>query len=433
MSGRKNPNELQFSKDKEEPEATMPQGQAMSGTSSVAATNAGPEEKPTTPSELKMASRRKADYEKTSKKSLEKDYSKFDQTSRSAQGLTFSTGYHEKKGEGYFVAQHSITEYFAFEVLLKVFGIITPKARVVSVTQDDMFFSQWKHYIIASKLISHYIPMAAVRHDVPLNKKDKEIEELREKYKIEIEKQIIIDSSGREYKISGNLFASDIPIILLSDYDAQPSGNNLGLIQRGNRFEACAIDKECASFNGENFETLSRLTFVAANDLLYRSRLLDQILSVVYEILQALKVGDNQECVFDKIFNNARVKATEALAKECKQYGENLKISAHSLVAHFEKIYGKDFLVSFSEREAIRHRIADIVLSDLSLSEEYRHYIVEDLRAPYYQAFFSDTNTDQRKRLITPADSENTELINAIIGEMRKELNLPPPVHILKK
>lgn len=298
----------------------------------------------------------------------------------------------------FFVAQHRFNEYFAIEVLLRL-GIRTPKARIIG------------NQYVATKGIEGYIPMIGVRHDLTIAYSKDKLTSIRQQYKIDTEKQIIIDSQKREYKISGNAFAANIAAILIQDADFQCDGCNFGLTRVGNRFYAAAIDKDKVSFNGRDYRE-------GYTDKLFQSQTHEQSFYIIYQVFQALSKNADGICDFDKIFLNTRVMATPKLAEISKEACDNLKLTAQSLLNHYHKKYGEKFLVEFADREQIRIKIAAQLIKAMNLDASWEALIVEDLRGPYYQNLFHDKN----KRMISEHDLVNKKLINKINDDIQKEM-----------
>ena len=353
---------------------------------------------------LKRSWIRKCDYEVLAMtgnvKSLDKPHTLF----TPADGITFGgsatknitvkLGSQSKKSsktdtvKPYYVANHNRHEYFVLEYFQR-FGIVTPKARFIDAEHKG------ERGPIATKSIAGYIPMVAVRHDIPLEGdalNDKNLVALRERYKIDIESQLITDlKENKQYKISGNLFGTDVATTLVNDKDLGPDSYNLGLVRRGDRFYAAAIDKDVDCFAGLPYRTLEAHVSTVLEDELFQSKTREQTIAIVYEIYQAYLKGD-----FDKITTNERVKATKMIAGECEVLCENIKASALSLLAHFRKEYGRNFIQEYEEHEASRNAIADKVIEQLEpyLSESINQHdlrcdIIEDLRGPYYQKLFA--------------------------------------------
>lgn len=317
----------------------------------------------------------------------------------------------KQKMNFYYVSTHNPIEYFALEVLSRI-KINTPKGRIVQYIDkySDLKFG------MSVQEIADYIPMAIVRHDLP--SLGITIPPLRLKYKLDIKKQLIIDlEDSSTYRISGNTFAADIAALLIDDLDFQPDSNNFGLTKIGNRFYSYAIDKELARFNGDDYSTLLETHTVYKNDL-FSSRKQDQELAVLYEIAQSLESLDGQ-CDFERIFYNSSVEATSAFSKNlCGEWCKNLMSTATSMLKHYQKKYGKDYLAEFCAREKIRTSIADSVIKKLEAPKDIKEIIIEDLRGPYYiDCFISKSG-------ITESDLTNKKLFDAIISDIGKEFNI---------
>jgi hypothetical protein len=243
---------------------------------------------------------------------------------------------------------------------------------------------------------------------------------LTDRYQLDIKKQVLVDlEEKRSYKISGNTFASDIAATLVADEDFQPDYTNFGLFRCGNRYYCAAIDKEAASFQGESYDVLQAKAAKEriSSDGLYVARTQDQALAIVQRIADALIVTSGQ-CDFDRIFLNPRVLATGMLAEKSAQYCENLKVSAHSLLDHYEQCYGKNYLAEFAEREKLRQELANSIIQELQLPQEMDRLIIEDLRGVYYQEHFTTAGC------ISASDLKNDALRKALTEDLRWECGM---------
>ena len=148
--------------------------------------------------------------------------------------------------------------------------------------------------IIASKSLDGFIPMQLIRRNGRSGEKltprhfdylNAQQRAVYNRYQLDITNQMIYDHvEHKAYRISGNLFGTDIAALLICDLDFQSDGANLGVIKVGNRFYAAAIDKDAVRFKGESYEVLAqKLSDRSTNDFLYKSRMDDQLIAVVYQ------------------------------------------------------------------------------------------------------------------------------------------------------
>lgn len=373
---------------------------------------------------LKMVFPRINDFKNkrsNTKNSLLKDISLFSKT-RGPQYGGSSLGSHlktsSKKQSVYYLAKHSLLEYFACEVLLAI-SINTPKIRIIAQPQGD------QNYLMASQAIENYIPIRVFRTDVG-NSLPTELQILRDTYELDIENQIIINKiDGTIYKISGNLFTLDLAALFLSDTDLQPKENNIGLIKEGSRFYVVTIDKDCTAFKGSNYYQLhGRLDDDILEDKLFKAQTSEQSLFLINAIAECLTLDTDGKCNFDKIFENPRVSNTPYLNESSTTYCNNIKKSATSIINHYKKTLGDNILFQFVEREKIRVLLADNVIQQLELkgmpfdAAKIKNVLIEDLRAPYYAASFHEP-------LISMSDvNENPQLMQRLIDDLTNELNL---------
>src|SRR5579885_1033344 len=299
-----------------------------------------------------------------------------------------------KKSKGYFLAPHSYIEYFGLECMQRM-GFNTPKARFVDTGQE--YDSE-----IAVRESDGYIPIAAFIHTKKKNSDEEDIDpdvmndkyllnEIYKKYRIDFKKQVVIDiRTGEEYKISGNLFASNIGATIVGDMDFQPEQFNVGLVRIGNRFYAHFIDKEQVSFEGKPYEESINLTDPrVSRSRLFESASRDQQLAVIHQTSKSLERGE-----FDQIFSNPRIKASSKQLEILNQIQslekmkQNIKKTAHSAVEYHRKKNQEDpdFLKRFEERERLRGILADEIIARLALiideDDKYalKQIIIEDLR-----------------------------------------------------
>lgn len=361
---------------------------------------------------------RKNDFENDAKKTLSKDSSLFDpmlpSTAHPQFGGLSSDGPHIKKStkaeKVYYLSPHQFNEYYACEIFTAL-GLVVPKIRTVTGKQTK----------IASKSLDGFIPMSQIRSDVPRNYK------ILRQYELDFKNQTLsqVYDKSKQYRISGNLFATHIASLLVADADLQPKNNNLGVIKLGNRFFGASIDKDKSSFLGWNYQQLYKyVEEELMEDELFQACTLDQELVIIHKIQQSLAVGDKKSCTFDKIFLSERVKATDYLSEKCEEKLINFKKSAMSMLAHYQKKHGETYLELFLAREKIREKIVDAVLHafdmDLHSFMKIKNIIVEDLRAPYYKIYFHDKNA------ISHDDLTNSILKEVIIEDIRKEFGFNP-------
>lgn len=291
--------------------------------------------------------------------------------------------------------------------------------------------------LMASKSIDGFIPIDLVRRYTTMGYKlppdyydslNESLKYLKDRYELDIEKQVVYDYiEKKSYRISGNLFGSDIAALLIGDRDFQSDGQNFGIVKVGTRFYAAAIDKEAVRFMGESYQDLAKqLLYYFMDDFLYKSRMMDQVIFVVYQIAQALVTDSNSQCDFDRIFSNTRVNATHQFSISPDERCVNVKKTATSIVEHYQHLHGKTVLEDFSKREVVRQRIACQVMEQVPCNESthdfeaIKNVIIEDLRGPYYRNLLSD----QSKQLICTGDIDNTKLLNAILTDVVEEYGL---------
>jgi hypothetical protein len=353
-----------------------------------------------------------------------------------------------------YMTLHNEVEYFALEILLKI-GFVTPKARLSYRREcrhpDGVFDYALKTMV--TNALTNYIPMIAVRHDIPLEiaASPNVIRPIREQYEIDITRQIILDHKERKaYRISGNLFSADIAGILIGDEDLQPEDCHLGLVKIGNRFLTAAIDKEKVSLTGsvppKNYEEmLQRADKRITTSLLFSTREKEQVMAILYQIHCAC---ESKEEGFDAIFDNPRVRRTALLAKIAETCQGNLKHAAKLMLERFSKVFGQAFQAEFAVREDLRHKIVDNIFekhaeifSESSEADKLiiRANIIDDLKGPYYTSLFLN------QAMITVADLDNgrlmAEMVNDIKDELRGDLSQKydhimaerPPQQLLKR
>lgn len=360
------------------------------------------------------------DYKKQStppNKSLKKDGRLFSPAKTFYYEGESSLGPHVKQGTSnklFYLAPHGINAYFAYEILLCL-GVITPKARVAHQYPGKDF----KLNLLATKALTDYIPVAAIYNHHLCVKLDKRISD---RYQLDCKKQVILDLvEGKEHKISGHFFVSDILAAVLHDGDFQPNGCNVGFIRKGNRFYTAAIDKEKVRFDGKYYGDnlkATRPSFTYHPATITR-HFLDQALAVISAIQQALTISDDGLCDIDRIFGYSRVKSALS-AGEAKLMCLNFKGTALTLLDYYKSLYGKECLTEFTEREKIREQIAIAVIEQIHLEnsnvslDEIKSIIIEDLRGPYYRAYFTHMPT----------------LINVITNHISAEFNVSKKINI---
>jgi hypothetical protein len=342
-----------------------------------------------------------------------------------------------KKGEErtYFLAMHGKDEYFANE-LLSLFGIRTPKTRISAECDSSKFTSlfqaqplaeqQRQRFYMATIAIDDLMPIRAFRHELDCSsyQNNSAFLAIRKRYKLDVSKQTVFDCiEGKEYKISGNLFATHVAGVLIRDKDMQPHECNLNLIRINNRFYCVAIDKAPANFPGLTFNQIKKeFKNRYLRDPLYANTQLEQELAVLYRVYCALKPEENGMCDIDRIFLNKRVKATPELAQDAETKCANFKATAHSAIEHYKHIHGRKVFVEFGVREEIRKIIANRVIAKLTIPPQQlartKENIIEDLRGCYYQHLMASN------RSISPSDITNKELIAKISADISGELQL---------
>jgi hypothetical protein len=381
---------------------------------------------------------RVSDYNKNTgdgsgSKPLLKDMSLFRRTTAPKSGGGNSWGPYQKKEKIYYLAPHSYAEYFALEIL-NILGLYAPKGRFVQVAPSEVESKP----VIAVNALNDYLPIISVRQDIFLLSNFSssqsgaclnlnELFNNRVQYRLNLKRQVVVEvKSGKEFKISGPLFSADILAALVCDEDFQPDGNNFGLVRRGKRFFASAIDKDRARFEGRSYAELLAIMNHVLKDELFSFKTFEQELAVVTSVHDALKIERDGLCVFDRIFRNPRVMATPVLAQLGHQYVELFKQSAASLLTHYTERHGDNFLAGYRQRESIRERIALKVVRQLpgdytmAESEMRMRHIVEDLRAPYYQEYY----LDQDSKVLVEADLNNPILANKIVQDICAEFDL---------
>jgi len=157
-----------------------------------------------------MFRRRKNDYEKSGEtdKTLLKKFSHYSKTKASLYGSSYMHGLgpHKRQGKNkektYYIARHEIHEYFAVEILNRI-GFNTPKSRIIDQESSSEILPK-----MASKTIDDYIPIMVFIHersdkqDVNREFKKFNLLTLHEKYKLDIERQVIIDLQSYRGRIS---------------------------------------------------------------------------------------------------------------------------------------------------------------------------------------------------------------------------------------
>lgn len=372
---------------------------------------------------------RKNDYAKSSSKnkSLMRRYSLFSSAEyKYYVSGSCSLGPHvrldkQPQSSIYFIAPHNPCEYFATEIMLRI-GFVSPKCRILTSNGKA-------NTLISSQEIEGYIPMRAIRQYSRKGKSfegrfiDKKLIPLRERYRLDIEKQIIHDYvESKEYRLSGNLFGGDIAALLINDRDFQSDEYNFGVVKLGSRFYAAAIDKEAATFNGDNYQEFAGDLTEITDDILFKSRTEEQMFEVLYQIEEALVTDANGVCDFDRIFLNPRIQSTpQLLALSPATLCDNLKRSALSILSHYKKNYGEYSLKDYAAREILRNEIARVVMEkvecDASQYSSIINTIVEDLRGPYYCDLFSDPVN----KYIREDDVANIRLLDAVLADVAEE------------
>jgi len=357
---------------------------------------------------------RRPDFRSSKTSSLFKSNSIFQPCKGIASGGNAGAlGPHFKKGVNqnklYFIANHRVlNEYLSFEIL-NLLKINTPKARFVDKSLR----------LIATKGFHNYIPIKAVRSDSFIDFDPSLImTHFRARYSINFKKQIIFDKVERKpCRINGNLFGFYIPSILLEDYDRQYAGSNIGFIRVGDRFNTVVLDKDIVSFNGLDFEGLTKSPSNAVDLEFKINHTVDQALFMVNNIEQALASKAEGICDFQRVFMNDRISASNLKGKAYLAYS-NFVNSAKTVKAYFNKQYGRNCLNEFKARERIRHRLANLVIDKLGIRVPgMLEIMIEDLRGVYYQALF----VNQRTKLISDEDLSNTALLQQIEEDFSNE------------
>lgn len=314
----------------------------------------------------------------------------------------------------YYLAKHNLNEYFAFEIFQRL-TFNTPKARILT--------GENQKFIIASSAVKDYLPVKIFRPDTSFSNLPPTLRDFSEQYKLDYASQTISHTrEKRKYKISGNLFTYDLIALLCNDSDLQPRGNNLGLVKMNNRFYAAAIDKEACTFTGSNY---NRLAIMIGDDILddplFAAKTREQLFFMLYQVDSALKLDDNKQCDFDRIFLNTRVMNTPGLRDTCAIDCTKFKKSAHDFINHYQERYGKSCITQFTYRETLRQKLAYKILAELPVADEHKSkmipLIIEDLRGPYYSPCFM-------KEFISDDDMNNQNLIDAVIADFCFEFNL---------
>lgn len=376
--------------------------------------------------------KRTPDYRKhpQSTKPLEKDPNLFTKSTEEETygGFGGALGLHNKAtkssdSKGYYLARHRDIEYLVMEVLCQL-GLNTPKTRFLSKATD--FKSSWK--TVATLGLSGYIPMTALLDLFYYRDKKppKELQEINKLYRLNPQNQTIIDlKTGKEYKISGNLFASNIAGLFVQDNDFQAEGLNLGVVKQGNRFFAVLIDKDMCTIDGAPIERILRtITQDIIRSDIFNHTLTDQKLAIIDEISKIIEKKEESP-ILEQIFLSARVLNSNLSYdyNALTQMAHDLKETGASIVSYFTKD-DPAVLAGYRRREEIRASIADEVIEKLMLAtkkpekidkEALKAIIIEDLRAPYYQTLYKQDRLGK-------ADVGNNNLINAIMNDQVQEL-----------
>lgn len=311
-------------------------------------------------------------------------------------------------------------EYFAFEILNYI-GVNTPKCRFSTFKRSDYIsYDQ----VLASKAIPELMPMCVFDDRRSLlsgycspNKETlKQLLSWNQRYKLDIQKQIIIDTvENRQCRISGHLFCTDIAALLVDDCDFQATGFNLGVTRVGNRFFTIAIDKARASYQGKTYQELasppSQTYYNVVTEALYKFRMNEQALAFVYKVYLGLQIK-NGLCDFDRIFSFQRCVNSGMPVEQSQVWCQNLKRTASSFVEHYKNIYGADCFEAFAEREKLRDMFARQMQKELFFDDDYLPILVEDLRAPYYQSLYANQIS------FSQSDLNNRNLIEAVKADL---------------
>lgn len=332
----------------------------------------------------------------------------------------------------YYVSPHDPVEYFGLEIL-NLLGFNTPKARIHVSTEaqcvnqsentDQSETIEKKKQTIkmaVRNIEGGFIPIAVFLEKETGEGVYSKWKDVHARYQLDIAKQVIVErKTGKEFKISGNLFTSNIGANLLGDLDFQPEDANVGLIKVGDRFYAYYIDKELIQFDGKSYDDRQKNECYYVNTAeIYKYKKDEQIIFIVNEIKRALDNGD-----FDKIFDNVRIKETLSSVASISDFdvasiakmSKNFRETVESALKYFKDID----LDRFTEREALRKKIAEKVLELANFNPEdqkqIKRNIIEDLRGPYYEDLFINKNN------ITEDDINNHDLIKHILEDQIKE------------
>jgi hypothetical protein len=361
-----------------------------------------------------------AKLKKTNKKPISKNAERFIKSDAPRFGGIMSFGPHVKKSEKereskiYYVGPHNLNEYFPTE-LLNFIGLTVPKFRIMD---DDSHATQSS----ASQQIEGYIPMK-VFFSEPDSFQEPSLKEMASKYEFDFQNQIIKDrTSGEIYRLGGNFFGADLGAELIQDRDFQPDGFNFGLILKGNKFYAIAIDKDLwtPSFRSSYEDIKKNVDHRIAQSPIFKVKTEDQVLALVENFSKLITPINGSLAPIHYIFFNSRVQSEvqKGTFSNEKLYVamNNIINNAEIIINHYLEQYGVDALARFIERESIRSQLVDkaIEMMDTVPSEEIKAQIkadlMEDLRGVYYHNLLAD----QSEFHISAIDLNSNQLIQAL-------------------
>lgn len=121
--------------------------------------------------------------------------------------------------------------------------------------------------------------------------------------------------------------------------------------------------------------------------------------------------------------NGLRVGIIDNKSITCPDFGphrnwcQNFKKSISSMIEHYKNTYGTDCLGNFAERENLRSCFAKKMIKEIPDSDSFFPFLMEDLRAPYYQNLFANKTT------FSQLDFQNQALIDAIKADLEIEFS----------
>lgn len=370
---------------------------------------------------------RKCDFQKNKKpgQPLSKDGSRLSKTNAPKYGGAENGGpvaIASSKGKDsslYYVNIHGIQSYFAIEIV-QFLGLNTPKTRLIEGKIKDHLHHENNNRsaYFAAKGIPNLIPVGFMNRTGDPYPYQPGSNDIRRRYQLNTAEQTVCDKETHTpLRIAGHTYASFIIAKLIGDADFQEQDYNFNLARIGNRFYPVAIDKEGANFSGRIVE---HLRWIDSDFKTYCQ--LDQQLAVALAIKNGLQPSADGVCDFDRIFLNPRVKATPFICERAETYLARFKVTAQSIIDIFLRRDAGIF-AKFQQRENYRQAIANSVLEQLNLPRDLKNnelakLIIEDLRGPYYQAYFFSDNQ------ISAADCDNEDLIVRIMNDVAHEFGL---------